>query len=208
MLAVFGLDLAFPPPLERAQMVSPVVLDRNGAWLQAFTTPDGRWRLAARLDEIDPVYLRRVVQIEDARFYWHPGVDPLALTRAIFNYARTGQISSGASTITMQVARLVEPRPRTVASKIIEIVRAVQIERRLSKREILAIYLQLAPYGGNIEGVRAATRAYFERDPVWLDDAEMALLIALPQAPEARRPDRRPQAARAARSNRRRFPKA
>ncbi|MDX2236539.1 MAG: penicillin-binding protein 1C [Hyphomonadaceae bacterium] len=200
MLGVLALDLAFPPPLTRAQAVSPVVLDRNGAWLHAFTTPEGRWRLAARLDEIDPVFLKRVVRIEDARFYWHPGVDPLALARASFNYARSGEISSGASTITMQVARLIEPRPRTIASKLTEMLRALQIERRLSKREILAIYLQLAPYGGNIEGVRAATRAYFERDPVWLDDAEMALLIALPQAPEARRPDRRPDAARVARN--------
>jgi penicillin-binding protein 1C len=99
----------------------------------------------------------------------------------------------------MQLVRLLEPRPRTIQSKLIEIIRALQIERRLSKREILAAYLTLAPYGGNLEGVRAASRAYFQRDPQWLDDAEMALLIALPQAPEARRPDRHPQAARAAR---------
>ncbi|MBI1252121.1 MAG: penicillin-binding protein 1C [Alphaproteobacteria bacterium] len=199
MLAVLALDLAFPPPLERARVLSPVVLDRNGQWLQAFTTPQGRWRLAARLDEIDPVFLRRVVQVEDGRFWLHPGVDPIALGRASANFARTGRVSSGGSTITMQVARLLEPRPRTVSSKLTEIVRALQIERRMSKREILATYLQLAPYGGNLEGVRAAARAYLERDPLWLTDAEMALLIALPQAPEARRPDRRADAARAAR---------
>lgn len=199
-LILFALDLAFPPPLHRADIVSPVVLDRNGQWVRALQTPEGRWRLAARLDEIDPEFRRRLIRIEDSRFWFHPGVDPLALARASASYLRNGEVTSGGSTITMQVARLIEPRPRTIGSKFIEIVRALQIERRWSKREILAAYLTLAPYGGNLEGVRAASRAYFARDPVWLDDSEMALLIALPQAPEARRPDRRPDAARQARN--------
>ncbi len=199
LLALFALDIALPPPLQRAQVVSPVVTDRNGEWLMAFTTPDGRWRLAARLDEIDPVFRRRLVALEDRRFYFHPGVDPISLVRATVSYARSGRVTQGGSTITMQLARLLEPRPRTIGSKLIEIVRALQIERRWSKREILAAYLTLAPYGGNLEGVRAASRAYFGRDPQWLEDHEMALLAALPQAPEARRPDRRPQAARAGR---------
>lgn len=198
-LSLFALDVIFPPPLQRGGEVSPVVLDRNGVWLRAFATDTGKWRLAARLDEVDPEFLRRVVAIEDARFWSHPGVDPLALARATASYVRSGVVTSGGSTITMQTARLLEPRPRTVPSKLIEIVRALQIERRLTKREILALYLTLAPYGGNLEGVRAASRAYFARDPIGLSDAEMALLIALPQAPEARRPDRRPAAARAAR---------
>ncbi|MDX2234475.1 MAG: penicillin-binding protein 1C [Hyphomonadaceae bacterium] len=198
-LALFALDLALPPPLERARVVSPVVLDRDGAWLRAFTTPDGKWRLAARLDEIDPEFVRRLIAVEDKRFWVHPGVDPLALGRAAFTWARSGRITSGGSTITMQLARLIEPRPRTVPSKLIEIVRAVQIERRLSKRQILSAYLTVAPYGGNLEGVRAASRGYFHRDPQGLSESEMALLIALPQAPEARRPDRRPDVARAAR---------
>lgn len=199
MLVLFALDQIFPPPLERVREVSPVVLDHNGEWLMAFTTRQGTWRLEARLDEIDPEFQRRLIAIEDARFWFHPGVDPIALTRASVSYARQGRVTQGGSTITMQLARLLEPRPRTIPSKLIEIVRAIQIERRLSKREILAAYLTMAPYGGNLEGVRAASRAYFQRDPQWLDDAEMALLIALPQAPEARRPDRHPQAARAAR---------
>jgi len=199
-LTLFALDLAFPPPLQRADIVSPVVLDRNGQWVRALQTPDGRWRLAARLNEIDPEFRRRLIRVEDARFWIHPGVDPIALTRASVSYLRTGQVTSGGSTITMQLARLIEPRPRTVSSKLIEIIRALQIERRWTKREILSAYLTLAPYGGNLEGVRSASRAYFARDPVWLDDSEMALLIALPQAPEARRPDRRPDAARAARN--------
>ncbi len=199
LLTLFSLDVFFPPPLARVRDVSPVVLDRNGEWLMAFTTRQGTWRLEARLDEIDPEFQRRLIAIEDERFWFHPGVDPIALTRATVSYARSGRVTQGGSTITMQLARLLEPRPRTIQSKLIEILRAIQIECRMSKREILAAYLTMAPYGGNLEGVRAASRAYFQRDPVWLDDAEMALLIALPQAPEARRPDRRPQAARAAR---------
>jgi len=199
LLTLFTLDQIFPPPLQRVRDVSPVVLDHNGEWLMAFTTRQGTWRLEARLDEIDPEFQRRLIAIEDGRFWWHPGVDPIALTRASVSYARQGRVTQGGSTITMQLARLLEPRPRTIQSKLIEIIRAIQLEVRLSKREILAAYLTMAPYGGNLEGVRAASRAYFQRDPQWLDDAEMALLIALPQAPEARRPDRHPQAARAAR---------
>lgn len=199
LLALFALDVALPPPLERAYVVSPVVVDKDGAWLRAFTTREGKWRLAARLNEIDPEFQRRLIAVEDKRFWFHPGVDPLALSRATLTWARSGRITSGGSTITMQLARLIEPRPRTVPSKLIEIIRAVQIERRLSKRQILSAYLTIAPYGGNLEGVRAASRAYFRRDPQGLSDAEMALLVALPQAPEARRPDRRPEAAVASR---------
>ena len=200
MLALITLDFAFPPPLSRINDVSPVVVDRHGQWLMAFTNAQGRWRLAAQLDDIDPVFRRRLIAVEDRRFWLHPGVDPIALTRATVSYIRTRHVTQGGSTLTMQLARLIEPRPRNVGSKLIEIVRALQIERRLSKREIFAAYLTMAPYGGNLEGVRAASRAYFNRDPQWLEDGEMALLVALPQAPEARRPDRHPQAARAARN--------
>ncbi len=199
LLSLFTLDQLFAPPLERVREVSPVVLDHNGEWLMAFTTRQGTWRLEARLDEIDPEFQRRLIAIEDERFWFHPGFDPIALARASISYARAGRVTQGGSTITMQLVRLLESRPRTIGSKLIEIIRAMQIEARMSKREILAAYLTLAPYGGNLEGVRAASRAYFQRDPEWLDDAEMALLIALPQAPEARRPDRHPRAARAAR---------
>ena len=205
MIGVAAVDIVFPPPLERAGETSPLALDRNGAWLHGFTTREGRWRFAADPDEIDPVFIERLIAIEDKRFYAHWGVDPLAVMRAAVSAARSGQIVSGASTITMQTARLLEPRPRTVRSKIIEMVRAVQIERRLAKDEILALYLTLAPYGGNIEGVRAASLLYFGKEPVRLTDAEQALLIALPQAPEARRPDLRgrqnPGAAKTARAD-------
>lgn len=194
------LDVVAPPPLAKVGAVSPLVVDRNGEWLHAFSTDEGRWRFAADLDEIDPVFIERLIAIEDKRFFTHPGVDPIAIVRAAATSAKAGRIVSGASTITMQSARLLEPRPRHIGSKVIEMARATQLERRLSKREILELYLTLAPYGGNLEGVRAASLSYFDKEPVRLNDAEQALLIALPQAPEARRPDRRPDNAVAARA--------
>ncbi|MBW8812554.1 MAG: penicillin-binding protein 1C [Caulobacterales bacterium] len=195
-----ALDLAFPPDLHRAEQASPVVLDRHGAWLRALPVEGGRWRLRADLDRTDPTFLRRVVAVEDARFWIHPGVDPAALARALGSALAHGRPTSGASTLTMQTARLLEPRPRTPLSKAIEMLRAFQLEARFTKRQILGLYLTLAPYGGNLEGVRAASLSYFGHEPESLTDAEQALLIALPQSPEARRPDRRPQAARAARA--------
>ncbi|MEQ8751583.1 MAG: transglycosylase domain-containing protein, partial [Amphiplicatus sp.] len=192
------LDAIAPPPLDKTAF-SPLVLDREGRWVHAFATPEGRWRFKADLDDIDPVYVERLVAIEDKRFWKHGGVDPLAVARAGWSALTTGRITSGASTITMQTARLLEPRPRTVGSKLIEMARAAQIERRLTKREILELYLTLAPYGGNLEGVRAASLTYFGKEPARLTDAEQALLIALPQAPEARRPDRRAKTAKRAR---------
>lgn len=201
IVALAALDLIFPPPLERARDLSPLVVDRNGEWLHAFATEEGRWRFEADLDQIDPTFIERLIAIEDKRFYGHWGVDPLAVMRAGASAARSGRIVSGASTITMQAARLLEPRKRTFGAKLAEMVRALQMERRLTKREILELYLTLAPYGGNVEGVRAASRIYFDKEPIRLTDAEQALLIALPQAPEARRPDLRPKTAHAARAD-------
>ncbi len=197
---VAAADLAFPPPLERAQAVSPLVVDREGQWLHAFATEAGRWRFAADLDAIDPGFVERLIAVEDKRYWRHWGVDPFAVFRAGISSAKSGRIVSGASTITMQTARLMEPRPRNLQSKLIEMVRALQLERRLSKQEILELYLTLAPYGGNIEGVRAASLIYFDKEPVRLTDAEQALLIALPQAPEARRPDLKPANAKLVRA--------
>ena len=194
------VDVSLPPTIERAGDVSPLALDRNGEWLHAFSNSQGRWRFGADLNEIDPVFIERLIAIEDSRFYQHPGVDLLAVMRAGASAVRSGQIVSGASTITMQTARLLEPRPRNLGSKIVEMLRALQLERRLSKREILELYLTLAPYGGNLEGVRAASLSYFGKEPTRLNDAEQALLIALPQAPEARRPDLKSDYAKAARA--------
>jgi penicillin-binding protein 1C len=194
-------DFAFPPPLSRAGELSTLVLDREDRWVHAFATPAGRWRFGADLDAIDQSFIERLIAIEDKRFLAHDGVDAAAIMRAAASAAKAGRFVSGASTITMQTARLLEPRPRTLVSKLVEMIRARQIERRLSKREILELYLTLAPYGGNLEGVRAASLSYFGKEPAHLSDAEQALLIALPQAPEARRPDRRPEAARIARAD-------
>jgi penicillin-binding protein 1C len=190
-----------PLPLEQAREVSTSVFDRNGKLLRAYAMADGRWRLPvdARAG-VDAGYLKLLLAFEDRRFRKHSGVDPLALARAAFQLATEGHIVSGGSTITMQLARLMEPRrQRSVYAKLRQIVRAVEIERQMNKDQILDLYLALAPYGGNLEGIRAASIAYFGKEPKRLSLAESALLVALPQSPETRRLDRYPQAARAAR---------
>ncbi len=201
--AAFGLDAldkAYPPPLEAAQQRSFEVLDKDGRLLRAFATPDGRWRLKTSAAEVDPQFLRMLIAYEDQRFYNHYGIDPWALLRSAWQLASNGRIVSGASTLSMQVARLIEPRTdRSFSAKFLQGLRALQIERRLDKAEILDLYLNIAPYGGNLEGVRAASLAWFGKEPARLDTAEAALLVALPQLPEKRRPDRFPDAARQAR---------
>ena len=193
-------DRALPPPIERAEDRATVVLDRNNLWLSAFTNSEDRWRFRADLEQIDPLFVDELIAIEDKRFRHHLGVDPLAVSRATISALTAGRVVSGASTLTMQTARLLEPRPRNLGAKGVEMLRALQLERRLSKDEILELYLTLAPYGGNLEGVEAASLAYFGHAPDALSPSERALLIALPQAPEARRPDRHPAAARRARA--------
>ncbi len=190
-----------PLPIDAAREVSTSVVDRNGRVLRAFALADGRWRLpVSSLAEVDPRYVELLLAYEDRRFRTHHGVDPGALARAAWQFVREGRIVSGGSTISMQVARLMEPRrERSMESKFRQMVRAVQLERRFSKNEILSLYLTLAPFGGNIEGVRAASMTYFGKEPKRLTLAEAALLVAIPQSPEVRRPDRQPQAAKAAR---------
>ncbi|MGP9819926.1 penicillin-binding protein 1C [Salinarimonas sp. NSM] len=189
-----------PLDLAPAQARSVLVLDRGGALLRPYATPEGRWRLPVGVADVDPTYLAMLLAYEDARFRAHGGVDVRALARAAGQLLANGRIVSGGSTLTMQVARLVEPRAeRSLAAKLRQIVRAGEIEAAMGKDEILALYLSLAPYGGNLEGVRAASLAYFGREPKRLSHAEAALLVALPQSPETRRPDRYPEVARAAR---------
>ena len=190
-----------PLPLEQARKVSTTVVDRNGKLLRAYAMADGRWRLPADARTgIDPGYIKLLLAYEDHRFHSHRGVDPLALGRAAFQLVTRGHIVSGGSTITMQLARLMEPRrERSVYAKLRQMVRAIEIERQLSKDQILDLYLALAPFGGNLEGVRAASIAYFGKEPRRLSLAESALLVALPQSPETRRLDRYPDVARAAR---------
>jgi penicillin-binding protein 1C len=199
--AVAGLLQAFgPAPLGRDLEVSTLVLDRNGKLLRAYLTSEGRWRLAATKDQVDPRYLDALLTYEDKRFYYHRGVDPLAMARAAFQLVTHGRIVSGGSTLTMQVARLLEPRQeRSLDAKLRQGVRALQLEQALNKDEILDLYLTLAPYGGNLEGIRAASLAYFGKEPRRLTLGEAALLVALPQSPEFRRPDRFPATAKSAR---------
>ncbi len=200
-VAFVGLAIQFGrPPIERAEAVSVTVLDAEDRLLRAFTTSDGRWRLPIEPAEVDQRYLAMLIAYEDKRFRSHHGVDPYAVGRAVGLFARHGRILSGGSTLTMQVARLLEGRhERSAFGKIRQMLRAAQLERRLSKNDILRLYLRLAPFGGNIEGTRAASLAYFGREPKRLSVAEAALLVALPQSPELRRPDRHPVRARQAR---------
>lgn len=189
-----------PAPLGKDIELSHVVLDRDGRLLRAYATKEGRWRLPAGVDDVDPRFLKLLYAYEDKRFLSHHGVDPLAMLRAAWQLGSTGQIVSGGSTLTMQVARLLEPREhRTFAAKLRQVTRALQLEHALTKPEILSLYLTLAPYGGNLEGIRAASLAYFGKEPKRLTLGEAALLVALPQSPESRRPDRHADRAQAAR---------
>jgi penicillin-binding protein 1C len=194
-----ALDRFFPPDLSRYHERSSETVDANGRLLRAFTTADGKWRLKTTVDDVDPVYLALLKAYEDRRFDSHWGIDPLAAARAAGQWIARGRIVSGASTISMQAGRLLEPRPRGLLTKVIQSARALQLEWRYSKREVLAIYLTLAPMGGNLEGVRAASFAYFGKEPRQLSAAEAALLVAIPQSPERRRPERAGKTAQAAR---------
>jgi penicillin-binding protein 1C len=189
-----------PLPNLTAIDYSTVVLDRDGRLLRPYATVEGRWRLPVTVVDVDPRFFALLYAYEDRRFRSHHGVDPAAMARAAVQLLRNGRIVSGASTLTMQVARLIEPRhERTVLAKLRQMVRAIELERALAKNEILNLYLSLAPYGGNLEGIRAAALGYFGREPRHLTLGEAALLVALPQSPEARRPDRASDAARRAR---------
>lgn len=190
-----------PLPLEATKAQSVTVVDREDRLLRAFTTADGQWRLALDPKDVDTHYLKMLFAFEDQRFYKHHGVDAQAVARAVVQFVKHRRLVSGGSTLTMQVARLLERKhERTASGKVRQMVRAVQLERALTKTEILRLYLRLAPFGGNLEGVRAASLAYFGKEPRHLSIGESALLVALPQSPEVRRLDRFPQAAERARN--------
>ncbi len=196
---LFSLDRAFPPDLSRLDIVGSTVRDSSGRVLALRPATGGVWKFRTGADQVPRVLTDLLVATEDRHFYAHPGVDPLAMLRALWLDMRAGHIVSGGSTITMQVARLLSPHRRGFAAKAIEALRAVQLTERHDKRAILGMWLSLAPFGGNLVGVEAASRAYFGKPPSALDPAEAALLVALPRRPEALRPDRHPDAARALR---------
>ena len=200
---LLALDLAFPVPLPR-DAPGAVVAARDGAPLRTWPDADGIWRQPVAPEDVSPLYLQALLGYEDRWFYVHPGVNPVALARAGAQWLRHGRIVSGGSTLTMQVARLLDPPPpgtgsRSLRAKLRQIARALQLELRLSKREILTLYLNRAPMGGIVQGVEMASRGYLGRPALHLSAAEAALLAALPQAPSRLCPDRAPAAAQAAR---------
>jgi penicillin-binding protein 1C len=199
LFALFGIgcaiataDTANPPDMTRWAHVSPEVVDRHGVMLRPFLTADGYWRMRTAVRDVSPRYLAMLMAYEDKRFYGHGGVDPAAIARAGMQFLGAGgHIVSGGSTLTMQVARILEPpKSRGIGPKLFQMIRALQLEERYSKDEILSFYLTLAPFGGNLEGVRAASLSYFGKPPEQIDLSEAALLVALPQSPVKQRPDR------------------
>ena len=199
LAAAATADRANPPDMTRAQTLSPEVTAKDGTLLRAFLSKDGAWRIHTVPGQVNPRYLALLTAYEDKRFAAHHGIDGLALLRAAYQFAQHRHIVSGGSTLTMQVARLLEPHGHGVIAKSFQIIRAVQMEERYSKDQILSLYLTLAPMGGNLEGVRAASLSYFGKEPASLDLAQSALLVALPQSPAKQRPDRHAQRALAGR---------
>jgi penicillin-binding protein 1C len=176
-----------------------VVLASDGSILTAYLTVDGAWRLRTEPKDVAPAYLRMLLAFEDRRFFRHGGFDIWAIGRAVAQAVANGRIVSGASTITMQVVRLLDGQRSGLFGKIRQIALASKLERSLDKDEILSLYLTVAPFGGNIEGVRMASLQYFGKEPSELTIGEAATLVALPQAPESRRPDLLQSQARPAR---------
>ena len=193
------LDRLFPLPLPDPSGGSTIVLARDGRPLRAFPDSDGVWRYPARVEDVSPLYVEALLTYEDRWFYRHPGVNPLALARAFGQWIVHRRLVSGGSTLTMQVARILDGTPHSALGKVRQMLRAMQLEAHLSKQEILTLYLDRAPFGGTIEGVEAAAWAYLGKPASRLSHAEAALLAVLPQMPSRLRPDRNADAARVAR---------
>lgn len=191
-------DRLWPLPMPGDDLAR-VVLAEDGTPLWRFADADGVWRYPVSPEEVSPLYLEALLTYEDRWFYDHPGVNPLALVRAAWLNLRGGRVVSGGSTLSMQVARLLDPHDRTLAGKLRQLWRTAQLEWHLSKPQILQIYLDRAPFGGTLQGVAAASWAYLGKSPKALTPAEAALLAVLPQAPSRLRPDRHPERAQQAR---------
>jgi len=199
LLLAFLLDRLFPLPLPSSTSGSTVVLARDGTPLRAFPDDDGVWRYPTRIEDVSPLYVEALLTYEDRWFHRHPGVNPFALARAFGQWIVHGRLVSGGSTLTMQVARILDGTPHSVGGKLRQVLRALQLEAHLSKSEILTLYLDRAPFGGTLEGVEAASWAYLGKPAARLSHAEAALLAVLPQSPSRLRPDRNAEAARKAR---------
>lgn len=196
--SLWVLDKSLPLPLP-ADDQARIVLAEDGAPLWRFADAEGVWRYPVRIDQVSPYYLQALLTYEDRWFYQHPGVNPLAMLRATWQNLQGGRVVSGGSTLSMQVARLLDPHDRSLPGKLKQIWRTLQLEWHLSKDQILTLYLNRAPFGGTLQGVAAASWAYLGKPPSQLTRAEAALLAVLPQAPSRLRPDRHPQRAQAAR---------
>lgn len=200
---LFALDRLYPlPPIDSGG--AAVVVAADGTPLRNYPSRDGIWRYPVQPGQVSPRYLETLLTYEDRWFYWHPGVNPVALARAGWQWATNRRIVSGGSTLTMQVARLIDPElagkpSRTLSAKLRQAWRAVQLEMHYSKDEILSLYLTHAPMGGIVEGVEMGARLWLGKPARDLGPAEAAMLTALPQAPSRLRPDRHPEAAQAAR---------
>jgi penicillin-binding protein 1C len=196
LLGLLTLGRLDPAPMPAAASWGTRVLAADGSLLALSPAPGGVWRLETSAAEVSPFLRQLLIAVEDQRFAAEPGVDPRAILRAGWQWLRAGHVVSGGSTLTMQAAKLLDPRPRTLAAKLLETARATDLARRMCPDEIMGLWLSLAPFGGNLVGVEAASYAYFGKPPGTLDAAEAALLVALPRRPEALRPDRHPAAAR------------
>lgn len=187
-LFIWGFNKLFPIPLEINY--SKVIYSNNNTMLAAYLTKDDKWRLYTKIEEVSPELLKAIIEKEDKWFYWHPGINPIAIGRAFLQNIYSGKRVSGASTISMQVVRMLEPSERTYFNKIKEIFRAMQLELVCSKREILELYLSLLPYGGNVEGVKAASYIYFDRSPDKLNLSQSIILTIIPNNPNNLRIDK------------------
>lgn len=197
--AIWAADKIWPLPLHEVDPAR-VVVAHDGTPLWRFADADGIWRYPVTIDEVSPRYLEALINYEDRWFWKHPGVNPFSVLRAAWQDLSSGRVVSGGSTLTMQVARLLDPHPRTFGGKFRQLWRALQLEWHLSKRDILTLYLNRAPFGGTLQGVGAASWAYLGKSPAQLSYSDAALLAVLPQAPSRLRPDRWPDRAEAARN--------
>ena len=198
VLLLWLADRLWPLPMP-ADDLARVVLAEDGTPLWRFADAEGVWRYPVSVDQVSPYYLEALLTYEDRWFYQHPGINPLALARATWQNLTGGRVLSGGSTLSMQVARLLDPHSRTLPGKLRQVWRTLQLEWHLSKAQILELYLNRAPFGGTLQGVAAASWAYLGKSPLQLTPAEAALLAVLPQAPSRLRPDRHPERARQAR---------
>jgi penicillin-binding protein 1C len=188
LLLFIMLDLLFPLPDKKE--FSKEIHAKDGTLLTAYLTSDDKWRLRTELEEVSPDLIKAIVEKEDSWFYWHLGINPVSIVRAFYNNLTSEETQLGASTITMQVARMLEPKKRTYLNKLGEMFRAIQLEIKYSKEEILELYLSLLPFGGNIEGVKSASYIYFNRPPDKLSLAQSITLAVIPNDPNSLRLDR------------------